>query len=200
MREHIIRFSTYVIGLIILSFGITLTIKAGLGTGAWDALNVGLSKIKFTVGTWVILVGIILIIVNAILMKKRPDLYAIITIFIVGFCIDFWLYLLNPNAPELLWVKVLLFVCGASLLAFGVSVYLQAKFAPVPIDNLMIAIHTRFGFGLSTSKTIAEVVALTFAFLFRGPIGIGTIIVTFSIGPLIHVFYPRIEKVLKQFQ
>ncbi|MFP3338738.1 hypothetical protein R0J91_12205, partial [Micrococcus sp. SIMBA_131] len=64
------RFLFYVVGLFVLTAGITLTIKSDIGAGAWDALNVGLSEtIGFTVGSWVIIVGMILIIVNAILMR-----------------------------------------------------------------------------------------------------------------------------------
>lgn len=200
MKLKTARILSYIFGLIILSFGITLTIKSQIGTGAWDALNVGLARIIFTVGTWVILVGIILIIINAILLKKRPDFYALITIVIVGLNIDFWLFILNPLDPKTWLMKFIIFSVGLVLLAFGITVYLQAKFAPVPIDNLMIAIHTRFGVSISVAKTIGELIALTFAFIFKGPIGIGTILVTLLIGPIIHFFYPRVEKFISRYQ
>ncbi|WP_226038230.1 YczE/YyaS/YitT family protein [Aquibacillus saliphilus] len=190
----------YIIGLIILSLGVTLTIKSDMGIGAWDALNVGLSTIMFTVGTWVILVGIILIIINSILLKHKPDLYALITIFVVGFGVDFWLIVFKNFNPQNFGLKILIFSLGMFLLALGISVYLQAKFAPVPIDNLMIAIHTRFGVRMSVAKTIGELIALTFALIFKGPIGIGTILVTFLIGPIIHVLHPRIEKIFARYQ
>ncbi|MDL4841183.1 YczE/YyaS/YitT family protein [Aquibacillus rhizosphaerae] len=200
MRIDRSRFLAYIIGLIILSFGVTLTIKSKMGTGAWDALNVGLSKIMFTVGTWVIIVGIILIIINAILLKKRPDFYALITVFIVGFGIDTWLILLTRFDPQALFFKFTVFSFGLIFLSLGISIYLQAKFAPVPIDNLMIAIHSRFGVRMGIAKTIGEIIALVFAFIFNGPIGIGTILVTVLIGPIIHLFHPRIEKVMARFR
>ncbi|MBM7571592.1 YczE/YyaS/YitT family protein [Aquibacillus albus] len=194
------RIFSYVLGLLILSFGVTCTIKSTIGTGAWDALNVGLSKILFTVGTWVIIVGIILIIINATILKAKPDFYAIITILIVGLGVDGWLYLLQPFTPQTFVSKYGTFIIGLLFLTLGISIYLQAKFAPVPIDNLMIAIHKRFGVRMSIAKTIGELLALTFAILFKGPIGIGTILVTILIGPLIHVIHPRIEKLVDKFQ
>jgi uncharacterized protein len=199
MKLNSSRLLSYIIGLIILSFGVTLTIKSDIGTGAWDALNVGLSKIIFTVGTWVGIVGIILIVINAILLKKRPDFYALITIFIVGFGIDLWLLLLKPLDLHSWLMKFLIFAIGLALLALGISTYLQAKFAPVPIDNLMLAIHTRFGIRISVAKTIGECLAFVFALVFKGPIGIGTILVTLLIGPIIHFFYPRIEKLIARY-
>ncbi|MRG87245.1 YczE/YyaS/YitT family protein [Salinibacillus xinjiangensis] len=188
----------YIIGLLIVTLGISLTIKSDMGVGAWDALHVGLSKLLFTVGTWVIITGTMLIIINAILLKRKPDVYAFITIFIMGPAIDLWLWLLNIE-PYNLMMKFVIFTIGLLVLSTGVSIYLQAKFAPAPIDNLMIAIHTRFHVKLSVAKTIGEVIALIFALIFKGPIGIGTILVTFLVGPIIQVIYPRVEKIVGQF-
>ncbi|GAA0501405.1 YitT family protein [Salinibacillus aidingensis] len=194
-----IRVFCYVIGLLILSLGISLTIKADLGVGAWDALHVGLSKHFFTVGTWVIITGSILIVVNAILLKQRPVLLSMLTAFVMGVGIDLWLFIL-PFEPGQIGSKIVVFSIGLIVLAFGVSVYMQAKFAPAPIDHLMIAIHSRFHFKLSVSKTIGEVLALLLALLVRGPIGIGTIFVTFLVGPIIQVFYPKIEALVERNQ
>jgi uncharacterized protein len=199
MKLNKTRIFCYITGLIILSLGVSISIKADVGIGAWDALNVGLSKIMFTVGTWVILVGIILIVINALLLKARPDLYALITIFIVGIGVDSWLFLFQSIDPDQLAIRYALFFIGLTFLSLGISIYLQAKFAPVPIDNLMLALQKRFGIGQGLAKTIGELIALTFAFIFKGPIGIGTILVTVLIGPLIQFFYPRIESIIGRF-
>lgn len=197
----ITRILFYIIGLLITSLGVSLTIKADLGAGAWDALNVGLSTtIGFTVGTWVIIVGIILIIINAILMKSRPEYLAVIPIFLMGPFIDFWLLIAYPNwEPEGFGYQFLILLLGLTGLSIGISIYLQAKFPLIPIDNFMIALKSRLSINLGFAKTIGELTALLFAFIFKGPIGIGTIIVTFLIGPLIQMFFPRFEALLKKF-
>lgn len=202
MRKFVSRASSYIIGLIILSLGVSLIIKANLGAGAWDALNVGLSEtVAFTVGTWVIIIGIILIFTNAFLLQMKPDFYALITIVIVGGLIDFWLILIFSGwTLASLTLQVIVFISGLLILSFGIAVYLQAKFAPVPIDNLMIAIQKRTGFSLMVSKTIGELTAMVLAFIFGGPVGLGTIVVTFSIGPLIQMFFPKVEKVFNRIE
>ncbi|MCT2534422.1 membrane protein [Aquibacillus koreensis] len=195
------RFVVFFIGIIVVSFGISLTIKADLGAGSWDALNVGLSNtIGFTVGTWVFIVGIILMFVNAWLMQTKPDYLAIFTIFFVGVCIDFWLIIAFGNwDPNNLLLQVILFLIGMILLALGISIYLQAKFPAIPIDKLMIAIQKRTGLNMMISKTIGEVSAFILAFLFGGPIGVGTLLLTFLIGPLVQFFFPRVERTTKRF-
>ena len=186
----------YILGLIILSFGVSLTIKSDLGAGAWDALNVGLSNtIGLTVGSWVFIVGIILIFVNAYLRKTKPDYLAVITIFLVGIFIDFWLLRVFPNwDPTGYALKFVVLIGGMLLLGFGIATYLQAKFPVVPIDNLMLALQDRLGFKLMTAKMTGELIALVLALLFGGPVGIGTIIVTFGVGPVIQLFFPTMEK------
>ncbi|MBU8908896.1 YczE/YyaS/YitT family protein [Desertibacillus haloalkaliphilus] len=193
------RVLSYVIGLFILSFGITLTIVAGLGVGAWDALNVGLSEtVGLTVGNWVIIVGVILIILNAILLKSRPEVAALITVVLLGYFIDFWLLVVFPGVSfQTFIVQLLILFIGAVLMAIGIATYLQAGFAAIPIDRLMFVIQHLTKFKLMTSKTIAEVLALACAFLVGGPIGIGTVVVTFLIGPLIQLVFPTIEKIIK---
>ncbi len=188
----------YITGLLISSLGVSLTIKADVGVGAWDALNVGLSKFAFTVGTWVIIVGTILIFVNALLAKKMPDFTGFITIFIMGPCIDFWLWLFTNFNPANTVFRYALLIFGLTLLALGISVYLNAKFAPNPIDNLMLALHERLKLSMGVTKTIGELLALVFALIVKGPIWIGTIIVTIGIGPIIQFFYPKIEKLVQK--
>ncbi|RSK26070.1 membrane protein [Bacillus sp. HMF5848] len=186
----------YLIGLTIISFGVSLTIKADVGVGAWDALNVGLSEtVGLTVGSWVFIVGCILIVINALLMKKKPDLPALITIIMLGSLIDFWLLIaLKPVVLQGLFIRYVIFFIAIVVIAMGVAIYLQAKFAPVPIDDLMITLRHRLNLNITMAKTMNELLALVAAFLLSGPIGVGTLIITFSIGPIIQFFFPFFEK------
>jgi uncharacterized membrane protein YczE len=196
-----IRIAFYFTGLLILSFGVTLTIKSDLGAGPWDALNVGLSNtIGLTVGSWVIIVGLILIVVNAFLLQEKPDVFAIFTIFIVGGLIDFWLlYILNQFEPTGLINKIIVLMLGLIFLALGIAVYLQAKYPLIPIDRFMLSIQHRLKVNLMVAKTIGELTALILALLFKGPIGIGTIIIALSVGPFVQLFFPPLKKLRKKW-
>nr|WP_256558168.1 membrane protein [Halobacillus sp. A1] len=188
------------VGLIIISFGISLTINADLGVGAWDAMNVGLTNtFGLTVGNWVIIIGAILILTNALIAKEKPDFLAVITIVILGKFIDFWL--LNVFADlELTQMvfQIITLVGGIFIIAVGVACYLQPKFSLNPVDNFMVALQKRFGLSLTVSKTLTEGVALLLAIIFGGPIGIGTIIILVCIGPFIQFLDPKAEKVMNR--
>lgn len=196
------RFIFYFFGLMILGLGVSLTIKADVGTGAWDALNVGLANATgFTVGTWVILVGLILIFVNAFIIGEKPKFLSMLTPILIGFMIDFWILIgLNELELDMMVSRYLVFFVGIVLIAIGVSFYLQADFAPNPVDQFMLALNQRFGFSLMVSKTIGEVLALLFAFILNGPIGVGTIIITVVIGPIIQLFYQPVQTLYKKWK
>ncbi|WP_165967252.1 YitT family protein [Jeotgalibacillus sp. S-D1] len=187
----------YTIGLVLLSFGISMMILADLGAGPWDALYVALADILgFTVGTWILIVGFLLILLNAFLLKRMPDFFAVITIFIMGFFIDFWLLfafadLIVPDTGS----RIAMLAGSILIIAAGVSLYLQANFAPNPIDGLMMAVNVRTGLSLSKSKTVLEVAVMVIALIIGGPIGVGTVIVAFGIGPLIQLFFVPVSKI-----
>ncbi|MCK0472452.1 YitT family protein [Halalkalibacter sp. APA_J-10(15)] len=199
MNAFTIRILSYVGGLFIVSFGISLTIISGLGTGAWDALNVGLANMTtYTVGNWVIFIGVALIFLNALLTKSKPELFSIVTIFVLGYFIDFWLLYIFSNTFFATFLLQLIVLClGIVIIAFGASIYLQAKFARIPVDGLMFAIKGLLKVNFLIAKTVTEVLALAIAYFVGGPIGLGTILVTVLIGPLIQWFYPRVEKKIK---
>ncbi|QVY59650.1 YczE/YyaS/YitT family protein [Cytobacillus gottheilii] len=196
------RFIFYSIGMILLTLGVSLIIKSQLGASAWDALAVGQSNLfHMTVGTCVFINGIVLIFLNAFLMRRRPQILAALSILVIGMLIDFWLLIaLEHLVPTALLWKWLILLIGIIITGIGVSIYLQAKFPASPMDTLMVAIQSRFGFNLRNSRILSESFALLLAILFKGAIGIGTIVVTLSLGFVVQFFFPKFQQLLEQWQ
>ena len=193
MYKLIMRILSYPIGLIIKSLGITLLIGSHLGTDAWNGLYVGMSnQFGWTVGTWVIMVGMLIILLNAYLKKQKPELFSLLTVLILGVCIDFWLNILSFY-PVNRFEQMLTFWSGLLCTCFGIAVYVQGQFALTPCDDLMYILCQRFGLSLSVSKTITDGCALVVALMLKGPIALGTIIYTFLSGPLIQFFILKIK-------
>jgi len=197
MKERILFF---IVGLFILTLGVGLIIQSGLGASAWDALAVGESKtFGITVGTCVIINGVLLIFLNSFLLKKKPEYFAGVTIIVIGTLIDFWLLILEPYTPvNNLLLQLSFLITGIVILGIGIAVYLQAKFPASPMDTLMVAIHKRFGLSLRIARIASEGFALTLAFLFKGAIGVGTIIVTVTLGFVVQYFYSYFEFLLNK--
>lgn len=199
MKERLLFF---IFGMLILTMGVALIIRSNLGASAWDALAVGESQMfNLTVGTFVFINGVVLIFINAFLMKRKPEVLAAISILIIGALIDFWLLIIFGDlSPQSLAGQSAILLFGILSMGIGVATYLQAKFPASPMDTLMVAIHTRFRLNLRYSRIISESFALLLAFLFRGAIGVGTIVVTLTLGLVVQFFYPVFERALQKLQ
>jgi uncharacterized protein len=192
------RLFFYVGGLAILTLGASMTIKADLGAGPWDSLNVGLTNLLgLTVGGWSVIIGLLLILLNAVIAKKIPEVSCAITVAISGIFIDAWLLLVFDSYVLVgFYSKIINLSIGILLISLGIATYIQARWPLSPIDDFMIALKDRYKITVGTAKTIGEVLALCFAVLLHGPIGLGTFVVALGLGPFIAVFNKMWERML----
>lgn len=186
----------FLFGILIFTLGVSIIILSDLGAGAWDTVFVGLYwHLGFTVGTWLFVVLMILMFINAFIVKKSPDWFAFITIFTSSFAVDFWLVIvLTQIEPGHLITRILFLSIGIILLALGIVIYIKSGFPRNPIDGLMLALHKRFKWSLQKSRTIGEICAVLIGFALQGPVGIGTLIIAIFVGPLIQ----RFDKIFNQ--
>ena len=195
------KYFFYVLGNLILTFGIALTIQSNLGTSPFDALLVGLSKqVGLTVGSWEILIAFFMIICNALLTRQRPELLGLLTAFITGFGIDLWLFLLQDSIlPEQLVSKLACLTIGLIVIGLGTAIYLHANFAPIPVDRLMLIIRDLTGRSIFFAKTLIYIFFLVMAFIFNGPIGIGTLLTVCLGGPILNYFMVFMNEMLSKY-
>lgn len=136
------KYVFYVVGILILTLGISLTIQSKLGTSPFDALLVGLSKnVGLTVGSWEIILALLLIGSNSLLARQRPEILGLVTALITGIGIDMWLFLLHDIvSPDLWFSQAVCFTIGLVVVGLGTATYLQTNFAPIPVDRLTLII------------------------------------------------------------
>lgn len=177
-----------------MALGSSVIIRSNLGSSAFDALNMGLSDtFGYTPGKWCIICGSVIIIINAILLRKPPNIFSFLTSIIVGVFIDIWLQLI-PTPNDLYLVRMSMFFVGIIFNAFGIAYYTKTDVANGPIDQLMILIHEIFHQSYFSSKIIMEVFLIFLAYLFHGTVGIGTFIIMFVSGYFINLFYKLLDK------
>ena len=194
MSRTVTRFILYVTGILILSLGISLSIRSALGVSPYDALLVGLSvQAGLTVGSWEVILAFIMIFGNAFMGRQRPEFSGLLTAFITGAGIDLWSLLIAGRLhPELPGNMIFCLGAGLVLTGLGSAVYLHASFAPIPLDRLMLLLRQKTGMSILTARTAIYVLFLAMAALFQGPIGLGTLATVFLGGPLLNLFMPWI--------
>ena len=193
------KYIFYVVGILLLTFGISLTIQSDLGTSPFDALLVGLSKsVGLTVGSWEVIIALIIVSCNSLLQKQRPEVLGLLTALITGIGIDIWLFLLhNLVTPELWYSKVIFFGIGLVIIGLGTATYLQTNFAPIPLDRLTFIIQKLTRTNIFLARTIIYLVFLIMAMILHGPIGIGTLLTVCFGGLLLNYFMPVTKKALE---
>ncbi|MEC1393120.1 YitT family protein [Bacillus velezensis] len=186
------KYVFYVLGIMILTFGVSVTIQSGLGTSPFDALIVGLSvHAGLTVGSWEIIIAFLLIWCNSMLKRQRPEFSGMITAFITGIGIDMWLFFLHRViTPELWYGKAGCFAIGLVVIGIGTATYLHTNFAPIPVDRLTLIVRELTGRSIFFSRTVIYFIFFILAVMLKGPVGIGTLLTVCLGGIILHFFMP----------
>lgn len=183
----------FISGLLIMTLGTVIMIESDIGLAAYDALCIGgANKLGVTSGNVYMLLGIIIVCVNAVVQKEMPNVFSWITSILVGIGVNFWMNVVSLN--QHIYVKYVWFVVGMVVSSFGIALYVLADLAKGPIDQLMLNISAVLKGRTWAGKTIMELFFLWVAFVIKGPIGVGTVIVTFASGFFIDIFIRCIER------
>ncbi|WP_407946842.1 YczE/YyaS/YitT family protein [Pontibacillus marinus] len=196
-RELFMRWSFFVIGLIILALGISLTIKADmLGIGPWDVFHVGLyEQFGLTVGTWSIIAGITIVTITSIYQRSLPQIGTILNMLLIGIFIDVFLYVLPE--PEGILMNIIIFVVGVTVLAYGIGIYVAPNLGAGPRDSLMLVIRDVTGWKVSWVRNGIEVIVFLLGWMLGGPVGIGTVFIAFFLGTVVGYSLPQMQQLLQ---
>ena len=186
----------YFVGVAIIPVGVVLTINAHLGAGGYDALNFVLAEIlKIKTSYAIYGSSIVYILIGACLRRAHPRLETFIASFFMGIFTDIWKRAFASVQGNNFLSSIVLMLLGTVIIAFCAACYMKSVFPPNPPDDLVKALGER-GMRLGMAKILFDVICVVLAFLLGGEIGVGTIIITLFLGPLIGLFYGRIERIV----
>lgn len=189
-RKDITRVLFYIVGLFIMGLGIALNAISNFGAGPWDAVNIGLSyHLNLSVGVCMNIVAVLNLIIGGILNKEFPKITPIITSLALGIFVDLGILIFNGINVNSYTMQFILFMISLPIISLGISIYLVSELPNTPLDYFMLAIKSKFNLSLMTGKIISECSGLIIALLLGGPIGIGSIIIIFTIGPMMQFLH-----------
>lgn len=185
VKHYLIRMMVFIAGLYLLAFGVSIIIKANLGTATWDVLHIGLSQnFGLSIGRWVQIVGVLMVMMTSVLEKKWVQIGSVLNIIFVGFFLNQILAAdIIPTAPTLL-LRAIMLLLGVVIMGVGSGMYVASQIGAGPRDGMTLYISKRFKLSVGTSRTILESVALTSGWLLGGPVAIGTFVTVPLIGPI----------------
>jgi len=196
MNFNIKRYIIFLIGILAMTLGVSLTVKSEIGAGAYDSINFGLAKllnINVSIAIW--LTSFIIVVIASIIRRKFLKLTTFITAIIVGISTDMWVMIVKIISVNTIFERIIVFFTGICLVSTGVAIYIIPKLPANPTDDLMVALKEEKGISIMKAKLTIDTICIIIAFALKGPIGIGTIIATVIVGPLIDIINKLIIKV-----
>lgn len=196
-REKLTHLVLYLIGVGIMPAGAVLTINAHLGAGGYDALNFVLADLLH-IRTSLAIYGtaFIILITAALIRKSYPRVETFLSSFFMGISTDFWKTIFNGFEGTNFISSLILMGIGMIIIAFAVASYMISIFPTNPSDDLILALKER-GCKIGIAKMSFDIICVVLAFLLGGEIGIGTIIVSLCLGPVIDFFHKYLTKLIK---
>ncbi len=176
------------LGLVLYGFTLALLIRAAVGNAPWDVLHQGIAKhAPLTIGQAVIVMSLV-VLVLWIPIREVPGLGTIANSFLVGLSTDFFLGVVER--PEALELQALMMLGGVALNGVATALYIGSQLGPGPRDGLMTGLHRRTGVSIRVVRTGLEVSVVAIGFLLGGVVGVGTVVYTLAIGPLVQLLLP----------
>lgn len=182
------RLAQLAVGLVLYGVTLAMIIRSTLGNASWDVLHQGISqRLPISIGTAVIVMSL-LVLLLWIPLRERPGLGTIANSFVVGLVADAVLRVLTT--PDAIGLRVALLVGGVLLNALATALYIGSQLGPGPRDGLMTGLHRRTGLPVGVVRTGIEVTVVALGWLLGGVVGIGTVLYTLAIGPLVQLLLP----------
>jgi len=169
-----------VFGALALGSGLAWMLAAGWGVAPLDAFIAGSAEITgLTVGTLIIVISV-LFLIGSWMLGSPPGWGTPVAFIGVGAVVDLWnlvvFDLVGWSPAE--WsiaLRIVLWIVGFALFAGGVVATLASDLGANPYDQIVRAVHERFGISLWLSRLLFDAVILAVAFALGGAWGAGTV-------------------------
>ena len=193
--QFIIRVAVYCLGLLIISFGVALSVNSNLGVSPVNSLPYVVSQvIPVPMGTCVTAIFCFCILLQAIILRKDfqlINLFQIVFSTLFGYFVEFAKLVVGDFAIPTYPGKLLMLAISILLNALGVVIYLDAQLIPMPMEGLSTTLAKKLGKSFPTMKMAIDCtivltgVVLCLVFLGRlDGVREGTIISAVAIGKM----------------
>lgn len=156
LGEMVKRYLLLCVGLVIMSFGVAFSIKAGLGTSPISSLPYVTGQISgLSVGTTTVGLHVTLILLQILLLRRRYELIQLIQLpvaLVFGALTDFSVWVLEGITPGSYPVQWLLCAVGILLVGIGVSFEVTANVVTLAGEGMVLAVCKVFPVPFARAK------------------------------------------------
>ena len=195
MKRNKMDYVQYVGGILILTLGVALSSNAGLGTGSLDSINFALaSRTQLNLSIVIVLMAFIAIFISAVIRRGKLSFKTLMTAIFMGVSTESWVKIIEIITVDTIAQQIIVFALAIFCVSLGIAIYLRPKFPANPNDDIIVALNEVLGLKMGTAKLFIDIIAIVIALLLKGPVGIGTVLMTVLIGPIVNLINSIINK------
>lgn len=201
---------SYCLGMLLLAFGVTFSIKSNLGVSPVNSIPYVLSLIiEIDQGLLTTIVFSIFILMQIVILRKD---FKIINLIQIIFSSAFGIFVTLSNniwtfqVPTNYIVRLILLVISMVFVALGLLFYLVADIVPMPAEGLMLAIESKTKKDFAKIKVVFDtsvvIIASILSMILLGNlIGVreGTLIAAIGIGKILGVLKRKYNSYIIDF-
>lgn len=150
------RLGIYCLGLLVLAFGIALSVNCSLGVSPVSSLPFVVSQILgISLGTCTTIVYSVYILLQMVVSRKFQPTLAVQLVFstIFGYFVDGAKYVLGDFCLPGYAGKLVMLAASIALIGFSLVLYIDVHIAPMPAEGLVGCLADRLGKPFSKMKT-----------------------------------------------
>ena len=184
------RIGMTIAGVILVGFSIGLFKMAVRGTDPFTVFCNGLANLfHSTYGMVFSIVSVVLFTIIWLLNRHLFGFATIFTMFGMGIVVDFFTSQLehlfqNPGIPG----RMIFLTGGILIMCFASSLYFTADMGVSTYDSIALTLCEKTRFPFKICRITTDLICVLIGFALGAPIGIGTLVTAFFMGPLIQYF------------
>ena len=192
-----IRLIKFFAGLAIIQLAVAMFLQIGIGSDSFTVFMQGLSKVLgISVGMANLVLTFVLLIFVFWLDKSQFEVGMVLAVVFAGVILDGMTRIVNQVLPAnpSLPLALVEFMISCMVVSIGFPLLKSAGIGVAPNDALYLAISKKTGKPYGIVRVCVDACYLVLGFLCGGVIGIGTVICTVVIGPMMQFVMNHIIK------
>lgn len=196
------RLVVVLLAVIIMGFSLSWLVRVDLGIDPYTSMNLAISdKLGISLGNWQALLNSIMFLLVIAFGREHIGFGTLANMFLVGYALDFFTWLwdmfLPADAFESMTVRILVLIPALAVFVVSAAVYMDVELGTAPYDAIPIMIskyQKKVPFSIVRMLFDSSVILLGLGF--DAKIGIVTILMAFTLGPVIAWIGARINSFL----
>ena len=196
------EFIWLILSVVTMGFCLSYLNLAAFGTDPCTTLNLKISEILgISLGNWQALFNCILFIFVFFLAKEQIGWGTLANMFLVGYSFDFFATINNKILPanlfESMTIRILFTIPALTIFVFAAAIYMALQQGTAPYDAIPFIIHKKWSnVPFRMIRMSWDIGFCMLGILLGANLGIVTLIMAFTLGPVISYVQPKIKWLL----